>query len=181
MPLRVFWLQSTRACVPDEAAYRTWFDTVEDFRVVICGLDLTPDQYDRYRALWGALPADASTPSTERATTLRSAASTPADAFIRPGRTPLRAAHFHELRERIAVLRKREDLPPVAWTDPTLVAGVTPVRAVHLTELRAALDAVYEAVGRARPSYTDAAVTVGATPVNAIHLTELRAAVAALE
>ena len=100
---------------------------------------------------------------------------------IRPGTTPLKVVHFHELRARIAALRAREGLPAVQWTDPTLVAGVTPVKRVHLMELRTALDVVYDAVGRPRLSYTDAAVVAGTTAIRAVHLMELRTGVAALE
>ena len=107
--------------------------------------------------------------------------STFTDHPLMAGSTPLRAIHFHELRQRIEVLRDRENLPPIRWTDPTLRAGATPVRRVHLTELRTALDAVYVAAGRARPSYTDAEVTAQATVIKAVHVMELREAVLALE
>ena len=107
--------------------------------------------------------------------------STFTDHPLMAGSTPLRAIHFHELRQRIEVLRDRENLPPIRWTDPTLRAGATPVRRVHLTELRTALDAVYVAAGRARPSYTDAEVRAQATVIKAVHVMELREAVLALE
>ena len=97
------------------------------------------------------------------------------------GSTPVRAIHFRELRQRIGVLRARENLAPMQWTDPTLRTGVTPVKGVHLTELRAGLDAVYAAVGQARPSYTDADVTTLGTTIRAVHVIELREATAALE
>lgn len=97
------------------------------------------------------------------------------------GSTPVRAIHFHELRQSIGTLRAREGLPAMQWTDPTLRAGVTPVKRVHLAELRTALDAVHDAVGRARPSYTDAAVTTQGTAIKAVHVMELRDAVTAME
>ena len=99
---------------------------------------------------------------------------------IRPG-APVRALHFSELRTRIDALRRREALPPSAWTDPVLTAGVTPVRLAHLLELREALAAAYVAAGRGAPAWTDAAPTAGTTRTRAAHLTELRAAVVALE
>ena len=100
---------------------------------------------------------------------------------VRPGTTPVKAAHFREIRARIAALRERAGLPAVSWTDPTLTAGATPVKRVHLTELRTALDAAYDALAQPRPVYTDAAVTGGLTVIKAVHVAELRAAVAALE
>ena len=107
--------------------------------------------------------------------------STFTDHPLRPGTTPIKAVHFHELRERIVALRVRSGLPVVGWTDPTLVAGVTPVKRVHLTELRSALDAAYDAVRRPRPAYTDAVVAAGVTAVKAAHIMELRSAVLLLE
>ena len=100
---------------------------------------------------------------------------------VRPGTTPIKAVHFRELRERIAILRARWGLPEVEWTDPTLVAGVTPVKRTHLTELRFALDAVYDAVRRPRPAHTDALVAAGVTAIKAAHIMELRNAVLVLE
>ena len=111
----------------------------------------------------------------------RSVVTTFTDHPVRPGTTPVKAAHFREIRARIAALRERAGLPAVSWTDPTLTAGATPVKRVHLTELRTALDAAYDALAQPRPVYTDAAVTGGLTVIKAVHVAELRAAVAALE
>ena len=47
---------------------------------------------------------------------------------IRPGATPVKAAHFLELRARIEALRAREGLPVVRWTDAALTAGSTAER-----------------------------------------------------
>ncbi len=100
---------------------------------------------------------------------------------IVPGVTPIRAAHFTELRARTDALRATAGLTRFNWTDPVLTAGVTPVRLAHLLELRTALSAAYGAAGRRAPGWTDAAPVRGATPIRAAHLTELRAAVRALE
>ena len=100
---------------------------------------------------------------------------------IRPGVTSIRAAHFDELRARVAALRAREGLPPVRWTDPVLTPGATTVRRVHLAELRAALGGVYEARDQLQPAYTDPTLTAGRTPVRAAHVMELREAVEVLE
>ena len=98
-----------------------------------------------------------------------------------PGVTPIRAAHFTELRTHIDALRVTAGLPAFSWTDPVLRAGVTPVTLVHLRELREALSAAYVAAGRLAPSWTDPAPTAGSTPISAAHVMELRAAVIALE
>ena len=139
-----------------------------------------PEWLDDYRDTWRVLGGapDGGAASVPRGRVENGAFT---DDRIRPGTTPLKVVHFHELRARIAALRAREGLPAVQWTDPTLVAGVTPVKRVHLMELRTALDVVYDAVGRPRLSYTDAAVVAGTTAIRAVHLMELRTGVAALE
>ena len=100
---------------------------------------------------------------------------------LRPGVTPIKAAHFMELRARIDDVRGGLGLTPFGWTDPVLTPGVTPVRRIHLMDLRTALDRAYTASGRPTPSYTDATVQAEATAIRTVHLMELRAAVAALE
>ena len=100
---------------------------------------------------------------------------------IIPGRTPIKAIHFRELRVRIAALRSGAGLPTPQWTDPTLFAGLTPVRRVHLMELRRALDAVYDALGRPRPRYTDVTVRRGVSVIEAEHVMDLRRAIVAVE
>ena len=119
--------------------------------------------------------------ATQQFSVVVAARATFTDHPIVPGTTPIRAAHFTELRERIAALRARHGLPAFPWTDPTLMAGVTPVRRIHLTELRSALDAVYDAVRRSRPAYADVRGVAGATPIKAAHIMELRAAVLDVE
>jgi hypothetical protein len=100
-----------------------------------------------------------------------------ADDPIAPAETRIRTIHITELRQRIAELRLRHNLPPIAWTDATLVAGQTTIRAVHLTELREALAAVYTAAGLTPPVYSQADVSGGITPIAANDIRELRAAV----
>ena len=101
---------------------------------------------------------------------------------IRPGVTSIKAAHFDELRARVAALRARQGLPPVRWTDPVLTPGATRVGRVHLAELRAALGGVYDAREQMlRPAYTDRTLTAGHTPVRAAHVMELRESVEVLE
>ena len=182
LSFQTLWLHATRVCAPADAAFRTWIESIGSFQGNTCGEDLADDQYDRYRQTWQGLaaagPAPANGPDADGADSSTSGFT---DHPIEPGKTPLKAAHFRELRTRIAALRARAGLPAAQWTDPTLTPGLTPARRVHLTELRTALDAVYDAAARPRPSYTDAAVTAGATTIEAVHLTELRAAVVALE
>ena len=100
---------------------------------------------------------------------------------IRPGVTPVRAAHFTELRTRTDAARRAAGLPAFPWTDPVLTPGRTPVRLVHLLELRRALGAAYAVAGRPAPAWTDAVPVAGTTPIRAAHVIELRAAVLALE
>ena len=119
--------------------------------------------------------------ATQQFSVVVAARATFTDHPIVPGTTPIRAAHFTELRERIAALRARYGLPAFPWTDPTLMAGVTPVRRIHLTELRSALDAVYDAAGRSRPVYADTHTAAGALSIKAAHIMELRAAVVEAE
>ena len=116
-----------------------------------------------------------------RVTVLAATAATTFTDRLVPGRTPIRALHFLELRTRVAALRTREGLPPVRWTDPLLTVGVTPVKRVHLTELRHALDGAFDAAGRSRPTYTDRSATPASTVVRAVHVVELRNAILALE
>ena len=109
------------------------------------------------------------------------ASSTFTDHPIRPGTTPVRAAHVLELRQRIDTLREAGELGRFPWTDPVLTVGRTPVKLVHLLELRSALVEAYAAAGRAAPDWTDAAPAAGRTRLRAAHVMELRAAVVALE
>ena len=100
---------------------------------------------------------------------------------IQPGVTPVRAAHFMELRTRIDVLRNEAGLERLRWTDPVLTAGVTPVKLAHLLELRQALAEAYTAGGVPVPRWTDVVPVGDRTPIKAVHLMELRSAVVALE
>ena len=100
---------------------------------------------------------------------------------IQPGATPVRAAHFAELRARIDRARQAAGLRPYAWTDPVLTTGVTSVKLVHLLELRTALERAYTATGRSAPRWSDPTPVAAATVIRAVHLTELRAGVVALE
>lgn len=96
------------------------------------------------------------------------------------GRTPIKAAHITELRQRVADLRTKYSLAAITWTDPGLAAGAAPIRPAHVTELRTALDEVYVQAVRTPPTYTDAVLTPGVTFVSAAHISELRAAIIAL-
>ena len=100
----------------------------------------------------------------------------------RAGVTPIRAAHFLELRTRTDMLRRAGGLEPFGWTDPLLLVGVTPVRLAHLLDLRSALSETYAAWGRAAPSWRDRVATEGSgtSAIRAQHVNELRRAVGAL-
>ena len=95
--------------------------------------------------------------------------------------TGVRAVTLRQVRARIDGLRRRFDLTPFVWTDPTITSGETLIRGVHLTELRLALVQAYAAADRNAPSFTDDPVVVGVTQVRAVHFVELRSAVVALE
>ena len=101
------------------------------------------------------------------------------ESFLVAGVTPVRAIHIVELRDRIDALRTRNNLPPFAWTDSSLL-GVS-IKAVHVTELRAAIDAVYRAVNRTAPAYTDGTLTPQSSVIRRAHIEELRRAVIELE
>ena len=93
-----------------------------------------------------------------------------------------RAIDILELRARIDGLRRRNGLPPFAWTDATIHLGVTPVRAPHLSELRTAINEAYVAADvHAVPTYTDPIIVAGVTLIKVVHIAELRAAIAVLE
>ena len=126
-------------------------------------------------------PSDLSATQSFRVTVTAAATGSFTDDPLVPGVTPVKAAHFTELRTRIDALRVTAGLQRFAWTDPVLREGVTPVRLLHLLELRSALGAAYEAVGRSAPSYTGASPGAGRTPIRTTHLMELRAAVVGLE
>ena len=95
------------------------------------------------------------------------------------GTTPVRAAHFSELRSRIHGLRVRQGLTRSPWTGRQLTAGTTPIRATHLSELRAGLEEAYTAAEQAAGFRTEAMTPT--QPIRAWHINELRRAVEALE
>ena len=150
---------------------------LQRFTTCVTPNNMSATAYRRYLEIWLTL---LNGESTEGACT-GTRTPTFTDHPIRPGMTPIKAVHFHEIRERIAALRARESLSAVGWTDPTLVAGVTPVRRVHVRELRVALDGVYDSLGRPRPAWTDVVVVAGVTAIKATTIMELRNAVLALE
>ena len=67
------------------------------------------------------------------------------DADIAKNETPVRAAHFQELRQAIRQVAEAigEDVSSWAWTDATIVPNQTVIRAIHLQELRDALLGTY--------------------------------------
>lgn len=91
------------------------------------------------------------------------------------GETPIRAAHFTELKNHISNVRQFRGLSAGSWDSSwdTLTAGTTPIKAVHLTDLRTNLDEALTRVGVSY-SWTDA-ITAGTTPVRKTHIDELRA------
>ena len=94
---------------------------------------------------------------------------------IVPGVTPVKAAHFTELRTRIDGVRTAVGLGRYPWTDSRLVAGVTPVRGLHMSELRTALAQAYDAAGQT-VGFSTEAIQAG-WGIRAWHINQLRRAV----
>ena len=149
---------------------------LQRFTTCVTPNNMPATAYGRYLKTWHALNGE-----SREGACIGIGTPTFIDHPIRPGMTPIKAVHFHELRERIAALRMREGLSAVGWTDQMLVAGVTPIKRAHLKELQVALGAVYDSVGRIRPTYTDAVVEASVTAIKATHIMELRNAVLVLE
>lgn len=85
-----------------------------------------------------------------------------------PG-TPVRAAHFTQLRSAIDAVRASAGLAAQSWTDPDL-AGLR-VRAVHLSQMRSALAEALAGLGRST-SFTNPTLT--GVPIRAVHVQEIR-------
>ncbi|HEX8153166.1 MAG TPA: glycoside hydrolase family 44 protein [Thermoanaerobaculia bacterium] len=81
--------------------------------------------------------------------------------------TPIKAAHFTQLRTAVNAMRAAAGLSAQSFTDPVLSSAV-PIKTAHLTELRTALDAARATIG------LPAAVYTNGTTVKAAHVTELR-------
>ena len=124
----------------------------------------TPSLHDSLTLLW-TLPGGTSSYFT--------------DDPLTPGMS-VRAAHFEELRKRIAQLRARYELAPMAWIDPVLTIGATGVRAIHLQQLRDALAEVYQTAGY-EETFSTGTVVAATTPISAQQVVELRNAIKFLE
>ena len=98
-----------------------------------------------------------------------------------PGVTPVRAVHFHEIRERIDLLRARNGLSAFNWTNSALVQGLTIIRAEHLTDLRSALDEVLDETGSDPGSWGTNPGQVRNTTITAQDLAAIRSTVKTLE
>ena len=88
--------------------------------------------------------------------------------------TPVKAAHFTELRTAVDAVRKLANggvANNFSYTDPVITAQSTPVMAIDVTELRSALDAARSTLGLPALSYT-----AGST-ILAVQITELRSGV----
>ncbi|HSB72862.1 MAG TPA: hypothetical protein VLT62_26350 [Candidatus Methylomirabilis sp.] len=102
-----------------------------------------------------------------------------------PQSTPIKAAHFTELREAIDTFRTYYCLPAFPWgASAPAIRG--PVLKGHLADLRNALTEAYtqpacKATGRTAPGFTDPTLTAAQTLIKATHLNELRTFVRNLE
>lgn len=83
--------------------------------------------------------------------------------------TPVKAAHFDQLRETVDTLRTIASLGTMSFTAPAPAAAVT-VRAAHVQDLRAALDQARAALGMPALTYTDPMPTT----IKAVHVQQLR-------
>ncbi|HEX7315548.1 MAG TPA: carbohydrate-binding protein [Pyrinomonadaceae bacterium] len=86
------------------------------------------------------------------------------------GATPVKAAHFYELRTAVGAVRTNAGLSAASWTDATL-AGVR-IKAVHVEELRARIDEARTSLGLSASAYTDASLP--GVSVKKVHVDELR-------
>ncbi len=107
-------------------------------------------------------------------------ASTPTDAAVPftltdpslTAGTPIRAAHFNELRQIVNAERGALGWPPASFTNAITVGGI--VRVLDVTELRSAIDRVHAAFRVPPAGYaTDPTLTPG-TVIKAAHIEEMR-------
>ena len=92
------------------------------------------------------------------------------DPTLDAGVTPIKLAHFTELRDAINALRATASLPPFAF-DGTFGASAV-IRESHISALRTAATEARAVLGMAAPAFTDAS-PAGAN-VKRVHITELR-------
>lgn len=90
------------------------------------------------------------------------------------GQTVVKALHVTELRTAVSAVRNAAGLPPVSFTDSTLVG--LPIQSVHVQELRNALNQARSALFLSALSYTDQPLSAG-VPIKRAHFEELRAGV----
>jgi hypothetical protein len=91
--------------------------------------------------------------------------------------TPVRAAHFDQLRRAVNAVREAAGLADASFTDPTLIdnngLGIT-MKRIHLVELRTNLDQARAALALPILTYTDPTITQAVTPIRSPHMSELR-------
>jgi hypothetical protein len=98
------------------------------------------------------------------------------DDTLQIGSTPIRAAHFNELRQAVnAVRATTANLDQVIWAE-SIVAGTptvpgTPVRASHILELRTKLDQALSSLILPACTYTSAAA---GDSIQKLHVEQLR-------
>jgi hypothetical protein len=92
-----------------------------------------------------------------------------------PGRTPIRATHFLELREAVNAVRAAVGLGPFSWSDPQgrAPASQVPILKSHMQDLRNGLDQALSILGFTSQAYTDQGLPNG-TAVRKVHIDELR-------
>jgi hypothetical protein len=87
--------------------------------------------------------------------------------------TPIKLAHFNELRTAIGAVRTLAVLGAYPYTTPTLTAGLL-VMAVDLTDMRTALNAARSAVSLSAIGYTDPTIIASSTAISTAHINDLR-------
>ena len=103
------------------------------------------------------------------------------DPTLVPGVTPVRAAHFQELRDAIDTLLVDAGWPAFEWwTDPVLTPGVTPIKSDHYGDLTAAIDLLYLVLDRPSPFGPDYPFAFSGDPIRAWHIEDLRRMVLAV-
>jgi hypothetical protein len=98
------------------------------------------------------------------------------DPLLGIGVTPVKAAHFAQLRTAAVAVHNLTGLLTAPFTDPFL-SNAIPIRRVHLIELRSMIDTARTNFGLAAVSYTDPTITQFVTQVKAAHVVDLREAV----
>ena len=98
------------------------------------------------------------------------------DTYLYAGATPVKAAHWTDLRRGVDYVRTAAGLQTNTWAS-AITAGSTIVQASHLIELRTKLNEAYDVIGVTRPTFTTPDPTPGVTTIKAQDVLDLRKAI----